>query len=255
MAIDSVPNSPHPHPEGYHDTGPHAYKERKLVDYKDIVFRDASDNWFREQPDYIKPDNPMQWPLRHFHKLDHFVPTTIGKSAKQEFYDWTWPEDAIFGGYNGFFQDNVKVLDVGSGYGQVVQQINKEFKDKQITAIGVDYRYHHDRPENADKLIAGNVANLPFQSNSFNRLLSVESFPAWYPKNREQVSKYFQEITRVSQPGAIWRGTMPTYDDFETPYLSNDEFADIFTQNGWELVIDRGSIAFMAKLVAKSQST
>lgn len=228
-------------PPGYHDTGEHAYKERTLETYKSMVFRDATGNWLRQKPDNMTPDNPMQWSLRHFHRIDQYLPSTDTLVTDPNIqYDWDWKSSDIFGGYDNFFTDNSQVLDLGSGHGQVVQEINQKYSTNGIKCVGVDYRYMHDKPENTSNLVAGDFKNLPFADQSFDRLLSIESFPAWMPKDRDLIGTYFDEITRVSKQGTIWRGTLPTYDDYETPFMSNEQLAKEFTKRGWELVIDHG---------------
>jgi hypothetical protein len=52
--------------EHYHDTGEHA-TNRDLETYKSMVFKDEGKTWLREKPENMKPENPMQWSMRHFH--------------------------------------------------------------------------------------------------------------------------------------------------------------------------------------------
>ncbi|MCJ7792494.1 MAG: class I SAM-dependent methyltransferase [Candidatus Marinimicrobia bacterium] len=244
-------------PEGYIELGEHAFKKRNLEDYKIMVFRDSSNfrdsskRWLRKKPREMTPNNPMNWSTRHFHKIEHFLPGEEGKDPDVS-YDWDWPERNIFGGFSGFFKRNVTILDLGSGFGQVVEEINEKYSGKGITCIGVDYRYlTGEEHADSDKLVGADFKDLPFNSDSFDRILSVESFPAWLPK-RENVSKYFEEITRVSKEGTIWRGTMPiwSYGESKTP-MSYHELVHFFTKNGWELMVDFRSTSFAARLSKK----
>lgn len=195
------------------------------------------------------PDNPMEWSLRHFHRIDHFVPSEDKLATDSNIqYDWDWQEANVFGGFDNFFTDEAQIVDLGSGRGQVVQEINQKYSNKGIRCVGVDYRYGHDKPENTNNLVAGDFRSLPFADKTFNRLLSVESFPAWMPKDKELIGKYFEEITRISKPGTIWRGTLPSFEDFEKPFVPTEELATEFTKRGWELVIDSSNSSFIARL-------
>lgn len=242
-------------PEGYRDVGEFAYKLRNLEDYKRRVFPDTFEDWLSKQPEDMKAENQDKWTLRHLHTLDYYIPQS-GKAHKSEDirYQWDWPESTVFGGFEGFFSEGVRILDLGSGHGKVVKEIKKRFKDKGIEITGVDYRYHRDRPEESNGgLVGGEFKRLPFKNDTFDRFLSVESFPAWMPRNKELVKKYFEEITRVSKDGAIWRGTFPVYDEYDNEPVSGKELIDYFCQNGWEVVNERG-YSFIAKLKKDKKS-
>ena len=98
-------------------------------------------------------------------------------------------------------------------------------------------------------MIAGYFASLPFGDNSFNRILSVESFPCWLPDKEQTIDEYIAEITRVSQIGTIWRGTLPTYEIEDKVKFPTDVIIDKFVKSGWEVVANRDS--FSAKLSTK----
>jgi SAM-dependent methyltransferase len=240
---------------GYFDTGEHAYKERNLETYQSMVFRDSTDKWLRKKPEDMVETNPMQWSMRHFHAIELYLPEQDGylKDEKIKF-DWDWPGTNVYGGLDEFFKDGSLVLDLGSGHGQVVHEINDRFSGNRIKCIGVDARYEHDQPENKENLVTGNFAALPFADHSFNRLLSVESFPAWLPDDKALITQYFNEITRISQPGTIWRGTLPSIEDGEKEILTESVLINEFTSNGWHIVIDKGGNSFIAKLGEQSSN-
>jgi len=236
--------------EGYYDTGESAYKERGLDTYESMVFRDSSKTteWLQTKPGRMNPGNPSQWSLRHYHAIEHYQPIN-GKAAKNEAveYDWDWPEDNVFGGIEGFFSDNAEILDLGAGFGKPVKEINETYPN--VHCVGLDVRYADEKPDNTEGLVGGNFEKTPFADSAFDRILSVESFPAWMPDDDTLVEQYFSEITRVSKPGTIWRGTLPTDDILDI--LDTEIIAKQFASNGWELIIDKGNTAFMAKLVSK----
>ena len=129
-----------------------------------------------------------------------------------------------------------------------VNEINEHFKERGITCTGVDYRYSYEQ-QTSKNLVAGDFANLPFKDESFNRILSVESFPCWLPNKEETINKYIEEITRISQIGTIWKGTLPKYDEHDTIKFPTDVIIRKFVENGWEVFVSGDS--FSAKLTLK----
>lgn len=238
--------------EHYHDTGEHAIS-RDLETYKSMVFQDEGEHWLRAKPENMTPDNPMQWSMRHFHKLEHFIPERTagiiqGRKDQTIQFEWDCKEGKIFGGLDNFFSENAQVLDLGSGKGIAVNEINEQFKERGITCTGVDFRYSHDE-STAKNLVAGDFANLPFKDESFSRILSIESFPCWLPNEEQTIDKYIEEITRISQVGTIWRGTLPKYDDYDMIKFPTDIIIRKFVENGWEVFVSGDS--FSAKLTLK----
>lgn len=238
--------------EYYHDTGEHAIS-RNLEAYNSMVFKDEGRYWLREKPKDMYPDNPMQWSMRTFHTLEHFIPKQTDakiQSSKDESvqFEWDWGEEKIFGGRDNFFADNSTVLDLGSGRGIAVNEINEQFVDRQIKCVGADYRYLQEQ-QAVKNLVACDFANLPFKDESFNRVLSVESFPCWLPVEEQTIDKYIEEITRISKIGTIWRGTLPKYNEYDTIKFPTDSIIRKFVENGWEVVVSGDS--FSAKLLIK----
>lgn len=239
--------------EHYHDTGEHAIS-RNLETYKSMVFKDENEHWLKIKPDDMIHKNIMQWSMRHFHTLEHFIPEQIGNkliSHKNQSiqFEWDWNEEKIFGGFDNFFSNDSIILDLGSGKGIATEEINTQFKDKNIKCFGVDQRYSQNQPQPNKNLIACNFANLPFENNSFDRILSIESFPCWLPNEEQTIDKYIEEITRVSKIGTIWRGTLPTYEMEDIIKFSTESLINKFVENGWEVVVS-GTL-FIAKLIFK----
>jgi len=241
-----------PKPDGYYDTGWHAYAERDLSDYRAMVFNDSSERWLSVKPDDITPDNPMKWSMRHEHRLRHYVPLKGAVLEDDSIeYEWDWPEENIFGGDDGFFVNNSQVLDLGCGHGKVAQEINEKYGKKKIKCTGLDHRLGYEKPPETDSLVAGNFKSMPFRDGEFDRLLGVESFPAWLPTSKELMAQYFLEITRVSKEGAIWRGTLIDEEDITSEGITTKDIINGFVKNGWELLINGRS--FAARLVNKKK--
>ncbi len=116
-------------------------------------------------------------------------------------------------GETGFFSDGSIILDIGSGGGNAVRDINKKYHHDNIRCIGVDIRYTIQSPlyNLPFKFVAGEWGKMPFHDNSFNRLLTYESFPRYAlsrTTSKEDYISTFKEITRIAQPETIWRGTL-----------------------------------------------
>lgn len=239
--------------EHYHDTGEHAIS-RGFEAYKSMVFKDEGEYWLRVKPQDMVPENPMQWSMRHFYTLQHFIPTQVGatlKSCKNQSvqFEWGWKEEKIFGGLENFFTKNTRILDLGSGKGIAKDEINERFKERGVRCVGVDYRYSREQEHKVKNLVASDFVNLPFKDESFDRILSVESFPCWLPDEEQTIDKYIEEITRVSKTGTIWRGTLPKYDEYDTIKFPTDVIIRKFVESGWEVVVSGD--AFSAKLMSK----
>lgn len=233
--------------------GPHAYMERGLNLYLKMAFRDSSDDWFSEIPEWMSPDNPERWSLRHLHSIEHYLPSDTPQKNENINYDWDWKEDDVFGGKEGFFSPGAVILDLGGGMGKPAAEINEAYADKSIKCLSVDYRYHREGPtlqkdKSQTELVAGHFRDLPFGDDTFDRVLAIETFPAWLPRYKEDTERYFMEITRVCRNGAIWRGTFASQIELESKNADEDDVIAGFTKNGWELVIDRVKNSFMARL-------
>lgn len=239
-------------PEGYFDISKAAFKERTLETYIKMVFRDSTLRWLTNKPRRLTSNDPGIWD----HTIKHYSPrknepSPTSKRDPNINFDWDWKEENVFGGMDGFFEVGVRILDLGSGMGQITEQINIRYRGR-VECVGIDYRYlTEERPERA-RLVGGEFRNLPFASEKFDRILSVESFPAWLPR-KENIGKYFKEITRVSKLGTIWRGTLPIerHVPYELP-INDFELIGFFLENGWEVVLDLSSCAFFARLIEKN---
>lgn len=239
-------------PEEYTEIAESDYRTRTLNTYRLMVFQDDPGGLFPKQWLSEKPDDfDNEW-TRRFHAIAYYQPikgaTVVNPAITVE---WEWPESKIFGGYDVFFQDKSIILDLGSGYGQVTKEINDKYNSKGIKCYGVDYRYKEEKPPNGSQLVAGHFSTLPFRNDSFDRILSVESFPAHLPKDKASVDKYIREITRVSKEGTIWRGSGTRNIPRNTQKIP--ELYDTICRNGWELVVTEGDF-FIARLKESQQS-
>ena len=140
------------------------------------------------------------------------------------------------------------ILDVGCGGGININRMAKQAK----MVYGVDYSIESvklsrevNRQEIHDgkvKVLEGNVANLPFEDNTFDIVTAFETVYFW-----PDIEKCFGEVKRVLKPGGIFligmesNGSdnlimkvserlidMTVYNDKEIKgFLKNNEFSDI----------------------------
>ena len=161
---------------------------------------------------------------------------------------------AKLGGKKGFFTSGSKILDIGSGAGKAVKELGEHYRKVEI--VGLDPLYKTETPISKEGLyVAGRWYALPFKKNTFDGILTCESFPRHAPNDisSPEYTSTIKEITRVSKPNAIWRSTLfPTfYDAFQPGYTEAKRLGlvNIMLENGWEVYINER--VMIAKLANK----
>ncbi|MGB0562496.1 MAG: methyltransferase domain-containing protein [Spirulinaceae cyanobacterium] len=99
--------------------------------------------------------------------------------------------------------DGMQVLDVGCGIGGTIASLNEQFTNLHLTGLNIDPR-QLDRARatvtakvgNAVTFVEGDACTLPFEDESFDRLLAVECIFHFGDRQR-----FFQEAFRVLKPG------------------------------------------------------
>lgn len=124
------------------------------------------------------------------------------------------------------------VLEVGCGRGGGLSYINRYLKPKTCTGIDLNNkavqfcrRYYKEKNIN---FLQGNAQNLPFEANSFDVVVNVESSHR-YPENE----LFFSEVYRVLKPGGHFMFT-DFRDDHkveELDYQSNNNNLIIESKN------------------------
>ncbi|MDF3337183.1 class I SAM-dependent methyltransferase [Mycolicibacterium septicum] len=96
-----------------------------------------------------------------------------------------------------------KLLDAGCGFGGTIQQINGTYSDMDLTGLNIDPRQlaaaeAQTDPVNRNKIgwVEADACQLPFEDNSFDRVLAVECI--FHFPSRE---KFLAEAARVLKPG------------------------------------------------------
>ncbi len=100
-------------------------------------------------------------------------------------------------------QNGQKILDAGCGFGGTVAYLNEQYADMQLTGLNIDQRQlararEMVQPLNGNQVefIQGDACELPFEDNSFDRVLAVECI--FHFPSRE---RFFEEVNRVLRPG------------------------------------------------------
>lgn len=119
--------------------------------------------------------------------------------------------------------DGQKLLDAGCGFGGTIQQINAEHSGMDLTGLNIDARQlaaaeAQTKPINGNMIrwVEADACQLPFEDNSFDRLLAVECI--FHFPSRE---KFLAEAARVLKPGGYLAVSdfVPTFTFFgKTPF-------------------------------------
>lgn len=103
----------------------------------------------------------------------------------------------------GRLADGQTLLDVGCGFGGTIQQINGTYSDMDLTGLNIDPRQlaaadaqTTPRHGNTLRWIEADACELPFEDNSFDRILAVECI-FHFPSRQ----KFLAEAARVLKPG------------------------------------------------------
>ena len=147
------------------------------------------------------------------------------------------------------YDNKDRVLDVGCGGGATLRLLRERIPDGHLT--GVDYSdvsVTLSRELNADliatgkmEIVAGSVTNLPFENDSFNKIVTVESFYFW-----PDPVECLREVQRVLIPQGVFLLVSEIYERPDlTPHCRRniskynmnvpgiDEFTDLFDSAGF----------------------
>jgi SAM-dependent methyltransferase len=103
----------------------------------------------------------------------------------------------------GRVADGQRLLDVGCGFGGTIQQINAGHAGMDLTGLNIDPRQlaaaeAQTDPANGNRIawVEADACELPFEDNSFDRVLAVEC--VFHFPSRE---RFLAEAARVLKPG------------------------------------------------------
>ena len=102
-------------------------------------------------------------------------------------------------------REGERVLDVGCGFGGTVASLNERFGKLKLTGLNIDERQLarardmvSPLSENTVEFRQGDACAMPFENESFDRLLAVECI--FHFPSREA---FFREANRVLKPGGV----------------------------------------------------
>ncbi len=96
---------------------------------------------------------------------------------------------------------NSKILDVGCGKGFMLYDLIKAIPGIQVKGIDIsEYAIQNSIEEVKDKLIVGNANELPFEDNSFDIVISINTI---HNLEIEECGKALREIQRVSKKNSF----------------------------------------------------
>lgn len=104
-------------------------------------------------------------------------------------------------------QDNLQLLDIACGPGNLLLEINKKSPKAKITGLDIDPKILKIAAQKTKdiqniKLVKASATELPFKDNSFDLVTSTLAF---HHLDLKQKQKAFSEIKRILKPGgSFW---------------------------------------------------
>ena len=133
------------------------------------------------------------------------------------------------------------VLDVGCAKGFFLHDLKLSFSDITIAGIDIsEYAISNSLPDVKDFLTIGNATKLPFQSNTFDFVISINTV---HNLNREDCALALQEIERVTKANSFItvdayrndkeKTRMEAWNLTALTMMSVDEWKDFFLEVGY----------------------
>ncbi len=118
---------------------------------------------------------------------------------------WTETVKEFYNHYN--MHDGYKILDVGCGKGFMIYDFLKINPKLQIKGLEIsNYAIKNAKPEVANLIDQGNAKKLPYEDNSFDLIISINTI---HNLNKDDLKQSLKEISRVSKNSFItvdaWR--------------------------------------------------
>lgn len=140
--------------------------------------------------------------------------------------------------------DNYRILEIGYGGGSTIKNLLALNKNLEIHGIDISkesyrtaQRVHSDSIRKGSvQLKIGNVENMPYQNNYFDRIFAIQTHIFW-----KDIKKSFQEVYRVlsSNSTLIIAFEKEKIHYHMTDYRTSHEFSQLLTSIGFSKIEEK----------------
>lgn len=140
--------------------------------------------------------------------------------------------------------DNYRILEIGYGGGSTIKNLLALNKNLEIHGIDISkesyrtaQRVHSDSIRKGSvQLKIGNVENMPYQNNYFDRIFAIQTHIFW-----KDIKKSFQEVYRVmsSNSTLIIASEKEKIHYHMTDYRTSHEFSQFLTSIGFSKIEEK----------------
>ena len=140
--------------------------------------------------------------------------------------------------------DNYRILEIGYGGGSTIKNLLALNKNLEIHGIDISkesyrtaQRVHSDSIRKGSvQLKIGNVENIPYQNNYFDRVFAIQTHIFW-----KDIKKSFQEVYRVmsSNSTLIIASEKEKIHYHMTDYRTSHEFSQLLTSIGFSKIEEK----------------
>ena len=152
--------------------------------------------------------------------------------------------------------DNYRILEIGYGGGSTIKNLLALNKNLEIHGIDISkesyrtaQRVHSDSIRKGSvQLKIGNVENMPYQNNYFDRVFAIQTHIFW-----KDIKKSFQEVYRVmsSNSTLIIASEKEKIHYHMTDYRTSHEFSQLLTSIGFSKIEEKQNRNWILYIVYK----
>ena len=152
--------------------------------------------------------------------------------------------------------DNYRILEIGYGGGSTIKKLLALNKNLEIHGIDISkesyrtaQRVHSDSIRKGSvQLKIGNVENMPYQNNYFDRIFAIQTHIFW-----KDIKKSFQEVYRVmsSNSTLIIASEKEKIHYHMTDYRTSHEFSQLLTSIGFSKIEEKQNRNWILYIVYK----
>lgn len=152
--------------------------------------------------------------------------------------------------------DNYRILEIGYGGGSTIKNLLALNKNLEIHGIDIykesyrtAQRVHSDSIRKGSvQLKIGNVENMPYQNNYFDRIFAIQTHIFW-----KDIKKSFQEVYRVlsSNSTLIIASEKEKIHYHMTDYRTSHEFSQLLTSIGFSKIEEKQNRNWILYIVYK----